>query len=123
LTETEMIDVAVITGGKAHGVLGFHELFHSIARINSNIQHIDDFTSSSEAVRECYDVVLFCFMMLEGPADEGLPGYCGQPKTATAYLGQTGQGIVLLHHALLAYPRWSIWDKIVGIADRNLSKY
>jgi len=77
-----MIDVAVITGGKAHGVLGFHELFHSIARINSYIQHIDGFASSYEAVRECYDVVLFCFMMLEGPADEGLPGYCGQPKTS-----------------------------------------
>ena len=67
--------------------------------------------------------VLFFFMMLEGPTDEGLPGYCGQPKTAIEHLGQTGQGIVILHHALLAYPQWPVWREIVGIADRELSSY
>lgn len=119
----EVIDVAVITGGKAHDVINFHKLFQSFQGIDSYIQHIDDFASTPENIRDLYDVVLFFFMMLEGPTDEGLPGYCGQPKTAIEHLGQTGQGIVILHHALLAYPQWPVWREIVGIADRELSSY
>jgi hypothetical protein len=119
----EMIDLAVITGSKAHDVIGFHKLFRNLVGINSYIQHIDDFASSPEEVRDRYDVVLFFFMMQTGPVDEGLPGYCGQPKAALKHLGQTGQGIVVLHHALLAYPEWSTWSEIVGIQDRTLSKY
>lgn len=119
----ETIDVAVITGGKAHDVINFHKLFHSLQGINCYIQHIDDFASTPEKIRDLYDVVLFFFMMLAGPTDDGLPGYCGQPKTAIEHLVQTGQGIVILHHALLAYPQWPIWSEIVGIADRELSSY
>ena len=118
-----MIDLAVITGGKAHDVIGFHKLFRNLDGINSYIQHIDDFASTPEDARDWYDVVLFFFMMQAGPSDEGLPGYCGQPKSAIEHLGQTGQGIVVLHHALLAYPQWSTWNEIVGIADRHLSTY
>jgi uncharacterized protein len=118
-----MIDLAVITGEKAHDVIGFHKLFRSLDGINSYIQHIDDFASTPEEVRDRYDVVLFFFMMQADPTDEGLPGYCGQPKSAIENLKQTGQGIVVLHHALLAYPQWSTWDKIVGIRERNLTQY
>jgi type 1 glutamine amidotransferase len=91
--------------------------------INAYIQHIDNFASSPEHVRDLYDAILFFFMMLEGPTDEGLPGYCGQPKSTLERLGKTGQGIVVLHHALLAYPEWSVWDEIVGVANRELSEY
>jgi len=118
-----MIDLAVITGGKAHDVIGFHKLFRSLDGINSYLQHIDDFASTPEAVRDRYDGVLFFFMMQVGPTDEGLPGYCGQPKSAIEHLKQTGQGIVVLHHALLAYPQWPTWDKIVGISGRDLTHY
>jgi type 1 glutamine amidotransferase len=118
-----MIELAVITGGKTHDVIGFHELFRGLDGINSYIQHVDDFASAPEEVRDHYDVVLFFFMMQAGPTDEGLPGYCGRPKSAIEHLGQTGQGIVVLHHALLAYPNWSTWNEIVGITDRDLSRY
>jgi uncharacterized protein len=121
--KNKIIDLAVITGGKAHDVIGFHRLFRSLEGINSYIQHIDDFASTPEQVRDRYDSILFFFMMQEGPTDDGLPGYCGQPKSAIEHLGQTGQGIVVLHHALLAYPQWSTWSQIVGIPDRSLSRY
>jgi hypothetical protein len=118
-----MINVAVITGAKSHDVIGFYHLFHHLAGINSYIQHLDDFASAPERVRDSYEAVLFFFMMLEGPTDEGLPGYCGKPKLALERLTQTGQGIVVLHHALLAYPKWSLWNHLVGITDRHLSSY
>ncbi|MEJ2212115.1 MAG: ThuA domain-containing protein [Anaerolineae bacterium] len=116
-------NLAVITGGKAHDVVGFHTLFRSLDGIDSYVQHIDDFASTPQEARARYDAVLFFFMMQEGPTDEGLPGYCGRPKSAIEHLGETGRGIVVLHHALLAYPQWSTWDEIVGIAGRRLSSY
>jgi hypothetical protein len=119
----EHIDLAVITGGKSHDVIGFHDLFRSLNGVNSYIQHLDDFASSSEEVRDDYDAVLFFFMMLGGPTDDRLPGYAGKPKSALEHLLQTGQGVIILHHALLAYPHWSVWDEVVGITDRRLSKY
>ena len=118
-----MINLAVITGGKPHDVVGFQKLFQSLEGIHSYIQHIDDYASSPEYARDFYDVVLFFFMMLDGPTDVGLPGYRGRPKSAIDHLGQTGQGIVVLHHALLAYPQWSVWDEIVGMTNRQLSHY
>jgi len=35
------------------------------------------------------------------------------------HLGQTAQGIVVLHHALLAYPQWPLWRSIAGIEGRS----
>ena len=37
---------------------------------------------------------------------------------ALAELGETKQGIVVLHHAILAYPQWEVWNQLVGIPDR-----
>jgi type 1 glutamine amidotransferase len=31
---------------------------------------------------------------------------------------ERGQGLVILHHALLAYPDWPFWTGLVGIKDR-----
>ena len=118
-----MIDLAVITGGKAHDVIGFNKLFRSFEGINSYIQHLDDFAASPEQVRNNYDAVLFFFMMQEGPYDDDLPAYCGRPKSAIERLCQTDQGIIILHHALLAYPQWTVWNELVGIADRHLASY
>ena len=74
-------------------------------------------------MRDGYDVVLFYFMPTEGPSDEGLGWYAGKPKTALTQLSKTGQGIVLLHHAILAYSQWSVWDQVVGIQERSFGYY
>lgn len=113
------IRAAVVTGGHSYDVLKFHELFRSLDGIDTYIQHMDDFASSSEETRDSYDTVLFYIMLMEGPADDGLPWYAGRPKTALEHLGETGQGIVVLHHAILAYPQWEVWEQIVGIQDRG----
>ncbi len=123
MIKNKPLDIAVVTGAKSHDVINFHKLFGDLAGINTYIQHIDDFASTPEKVRDGYDAVLFYFMMPDGPTDDGLPGYCGKPKSAIERLGQTDQGIVVLHHALLAYPQWSVWNEIVGIRDRTLSSY
>jgi uncharacterized protein len=87
--------------------------------VDAYIQSLDDFASSSPAVRKAYDVALLYIMQMSTPVDEGLPWHQGRPLTALSELGTTNQGIVVLHHALLAYPDWQPWSDLVGIRDRG----
>lgn len=116
--------VAVVTGGHAYDVPAFHRLFrHYAGEMEVLIQHLDDFACSPPEVRQAYDAVVFYVMMMEGPMDEGQPWYAGRPKTALAQLGETPQGIVVLHHALLAYPQWPVWSRLVGIEERGFGYF
>ena len=117
------IKTAVITGGHAFDVVNFHTLFRSLDGIDAYVQHLDDFAVAPQAVRDSYDVVLFYIMMRDTPTDEGLPWYAGKPRTALERLGELGQGIVVLHHAILAYPEWPLWNAVVGIQDRQFGFY
>ena len=113
------VKTAVVTGGHKYDLVNFHDLFHRLDGVQPYIQHMDDFASSPEEVRDSYDTVVFYIMLMEGPNDEGLAGwYAGKPKTALEHLGETQQGILVLHHAILAYPQWPLWNEIVGIEDR-----
>jgi uncharacterized protein len=117
----ETLNVAVVTGGHAFDVVGFHELFHSLPGINPIIQHMDDFATTPDSVRNVYDVIVLYHYLLDGPTDESLPWYSGKPRTVQERLGETSQGIVVLHHTVLAYPEWSLWNELVGIRDRSFS--
>ncbi len=116
------LTVAVITGGHSYDVINFHKLFRQLPGLDAYIQHIDDFASSPEAVRDRYDVLLFYIMMMDGPTDD-LPNFRGKPHRALDRLGETAQGIVIMHHGLLAYPQWPWWNQLVGIGDRSLHGY
>jgi uncharacterized protein len=116
---SDLVRAAVITGGHSYDVINFRRLFRELEGIDAYVQHIDDFSTSPEEVRDAYDAVAFYTFLQEEPRDEDVPWYVGQPKTALAHLGATEQGIVVLHHALLAYPGWSLWDDMVGIEERG----
>jgi hypothetical protein len=113
------LEVAVVTGGHSYDVPHFHRLFRSLEGVNAYLQSLEDFASSPEEVRDAYDALVFYFMPPGMPTDEGSPWYAGHPKTACEHLGETQQGIVILHHSILAYPDWPAWAEIVGIADRS----
>lgn len=122
-TTRDPISCAVITGGHGYDVLNFHRFFRSLAGVDAYIQHMDDFASARASVRDGYDVVLFYTMLMDGPADDGGPWYAGRPKTALGRLGETEQGIVFLHHAILAYPQWPVWSEMVDIRDRSFGHH
>ena len=113
------VKTAVVTGGHGYDVVNFHQLFRSLEGVDAYVQHMDDFASSPEDVRDGYGAVLFYSMLTDTPTDEGLPWYMGKPRAAVEHLGQTEQGLVIFHHAILAYPEWSVWADIVGIGDRS----
>ena len=122
-TTKDPIRCAVITGGHGYDVLNFHRFFRGMAGVDAYIQHMDDFASARANVRDSYDAVLFYTMLMDGPVDDGGPWYAGRPKTALEHLGETEQGIVLLHHAILAYPQWPVWSGIAGIQDRSFGHH
>lgn len=111
--------VAVVTGGHGYDTMPFHQLFRALPGVDAYPQHLEDWCFDEPAVRAAYDVVVFYTMMMPGPFDEGLPWYAGKQLTALGELGSTDQGIVVLHHAILAFPEWQPWSDLVGIADRK----
>jgi uncharacterized protein len=116
------LKIAVVTGGHSYEVVPFHALFRALPEVDAYIQHIDDFSSSPPEVRDGYDAVVFYIMPPGAPTDKS-PWFSGKPKSAFEHLGETTQGIVLLHHAILAYPDWPVWDEMVGMQKRVISKY
>ena len=116
---SQPLTVAVVTGGHAYDVVAFRQLFRRLEGIDAYVQPLDDFASSAKEVRQRYGAVCFYGMYLETPQDEGRPWYEGTPRAALEELGETAQGIVVLHHAILAYRQWPLWKSIVGTTDHG----
>jgi len=120
---SDLIRTAVVTGGHSFGVTGFHLCFRNLRNIDAFIQHMDDFASSPEEERDRYDCIVFYTMLLNIPEGDDLPLYAGDPKSAIKHLGMTSQGIVMLHHSIVAYPQWELWSEMVGMKNRKTRGY
>lgn len=118
----DKIKIAVVVGYHPYDVPKFQKLFESIPDIEVYIQHMEQFVYSSKDVREEYNVVLFYNFHMETPVNEA-PGYEGRIKEVLESLGDTKQGIFVLHHAILAFPNWQIWSDICGIQNRKFGYY
>ncbi len=110
-SDNDRIKVAVITGGHTFDVPGFHAIFRALPSVDSFIQQEENWAADVGNVLDTYDVFLFYNM------PRGLPEERTRPVLEK--LGQSGQGIFLLHHAILAYLQWPFWSDLVGIPDRS----
>jgi type 1 glutamine amidotransferase len=111
------IKAAVVTGNHPYDVIGFHELFRSLQGVDAYVQNMEEF-AVDQSNRESYDVLLFYNMHIDIPE----PGGTKLEKSmcrALEGLGKSDQGIFILHHALLAFPKWEHWSKLIGIQDRS----
>jgi len=109
--------VAVVTGAHSFQVPPFYEVFRSLSNVDFYPQSLDEFTADAELALS-YDVVLFYNMHILQPSDE-LPWYQSGIFSTLERLGENGQGICILHHALAAFPNWPLWDEIVGMGNRG----
>jgi len=110
--------VAVITGNHSFDVPGFHRLFRALPGVDAYIQDLENWAADAGKAREAYDVALFYNMHTTTP-----DAMQGRAREALEWLGETEQGIVVLHHAVLAFPDWPLWSEVCGIADRTLASY
>src|SRR5512133_3049375 len=108
------LQVAVLTGGHAFDVPNFHRLFRRLAGIDAYIQTMGDFAAAPQETRDAYDTIVFYHMLKEPPSNEGRPWFDGKPKIALDRLAETAQGMVVLHHSVLAYPEWPTWRELTG---------
>ncbi len=107
------ISTAVVTGGHFYEVVDLHRLLRSLDGIDAYIQHMDDFTLAPREERSSYDVVLFFTMLLEGPRGERLQ--------ALEQIGANRQGVVVLHHSILAFPYSPFWRRWTDLPDLSHS--
>jgi len=105
------VKLLVLTGGHGYDEPAFQKLFQSLAGITTTMKTMDQFFALPAAERDAFDVLLFYHMLMPTPKDKALE--------ALTHLGSTEQGLVMLHHALLAYPQWPVWTDIMGIANRK----
>ena len=116
MTPSNPIRVAVITGYHPFDVPAFHQVFRSFADVDCYPQNLEDFATSPDQARQWYDVLVFYNMHME-PLGE--VGWQPAARHAIEMLGEAEQGVLILHHALLAWPGWQVWNDIVGIDDRS----
>ena len=116
------IRLAVVTGRHPYDVVGFQELFRSIPGVDAYIQHLEAFATSPSAQRAEYDVVLFYNMHFDTPAKKD-PWYELGTREAYEQLGDAKQGIFVMHHALVAFPDWPLYDEIVGVRERRTDAF
>ncbi len=115
------IKLALIVGHHPFDVPALYDVFYRMPGVDTYPQAMDTFGSSAPEVRRSYDCVAFYNMHLQTPA-EGQP-FGPQIAGAILDLTQLGTGVVVLHHALLAYRDWPLWDEIVGISQRTFGYY
>lgn len=120
--QNKPIDIAVVVGYHSYKTREFQDFFQSLPGIRCYIQHLEQFTSSSRETRQSYDCVLFYIYRQDTPVDEG-PWYEGKALTALSELGETPQGIMMLHHSLLAFPGWPVWRDICGLSPDTYESY
>jgi type 1 glutamine amidotransferase len=111
----ELLKVAVIEGFHPFDVIHYHQLFRSLEGIDYYPQTIENWAVDWAEFRAQYDVLLFYNMNMK-TEETAFP----EPvEAALQTLGKSEQGIVMLHHSILAFPEHAGWSKIVGIENRQ----
>src|SRR4028118_538377 len=114
------IKTAVVTGRHPFDVPAFHAVFRAMPDVDFYPQHMEDFVSDAGKVRRHYDVVVFYNHHQQTPGTE--EGWWDKSTLeALQQLGETQQGILVLHHGLVAWPQWTLWQELVGLADHSMN--
>jgi len=110
--------VAIVTGGHTFDVPAFRDLWRDLPGVDAYVQSMEDWADDVAKVRDQYDVTVFYGMPIATPTGQE-PWPARRNREALEALGATTQGILVLHHAIVAYPEWSLWGEIVGVKDRR----
>lgn len=106
---SEKMNIAVVTGEHGFEEEKFNAVFESMDGIEFVREDLLRFVEDPD--RNRYESVVFYNFHQQNPDSE----------TAEAILSLTdnGQGLVILHHAILAFPKWKVFSDICGIDDRS----
>ena len=119
------VKVAIVTGHHEYDVINFQRMLRSFPDIDFYPQHLEDFILDDEEARSQYDVIAFYNYQQRTPSAMGdqfskdirVEEELVDIKGPLEALGETGQGILMLHHALTAFPKWQYWLDICGMGN------
>ena len=124
------IKVAMVTGHHPYDVVNFQLMLRSFPDIDFYPQHLEDFAQDIQSAPgnwtpPQYDVIAFYNYQQSIPNARGdqfsqeirAEWERVDVKGPLEALGETGQGILMLHHALTAFPTWQYWLDICGMGD------
>ena len=107
--------VAVVQDWHPYDVVSFQEMLNAMPEFSFYVQNIDILAEDKENLPQ-YDAFLFYGLGRSIP-DAGR----AVAKFSTEFLGSTRAGIVLLHHAILNYNNWEVWNDITGLRSRSMT--
>lgn len=103
-----MMQIAVVTGEHGFREKDFDSVFQNMEDIAFIREDLDDFVENPN--QNEYDTIVFYNFHRPVPTE-------AQAKTILE-LTERGQGIVILHHAILAFPEWDAFSDMCGIDER-----
>ena len=110
-----MLKVAVVQDWHPYDVISFQAMLDAMPEFKFYVQNIDILAEDKENLPK-YDAFLFYGLGLKMPeAGKAVE------KFSAEFLGSTKAGIVLLHHSILNYNKWEIWDEITGFKSRSMT--
>ena len=101
--------IAVVTGEHEFQEKQFDAVFESMEGLQFVREDLDDFVDDPDQTD--YDTVVFYNFHRPYPTDT--------QAEAILRLTERGQGMVILHHAILAFPEWDVYSEMCGIQDRD----
>lgn len=104
--------VAVIVECHPYDIVNFQKMLWSFHDCECYVQPFELFIEDVKN-QDNYDCVLYYSMSLPLPEEGSLKKMYLEEK-----LGETKQGIILLHHALLSFPRWELYTQVSGVKVR-----
>lgn len=112
--------IAVVTGAHPLEIREYQDLFVDLSPSRCYFQGLYEWGTDPTLARESYDTVVFYHWHLDEPLAEPDAWWQKGTREAIEALGG-GQGVVLLHHSIVAFPGWSTWDRLCGFSNRNFS--
>ena len=100
--------IAVVTGEHGFREKDFDAVFESMEGIDFLREDLDIFVDDPN--QKDYKTVVFYNFHRPYPTEAQAEAILG--------LSEHGQGIVILHHAILAFPEWEVFSDMCGITDR-----
>ena len=97
---------AVITGNHNFEVPGFINLFRSMDDIDFYSQSLENFTADLARVGVQYEALVFYIMHAQ---------LTEAARAVYENLGERQQGLVFLHHGMLAFRDWPLMAEITGV--------
>lgn len=118
------LKIALILDMHPFDEIEFKHMFDAMDDIEVFPQLIENYKFDYVGNNSKYDGFIFYNMSLETPvADEIFIPEVKSPGDTIFEIGKSGQGIVVLHHALLSHPQWSLWGDLVSIPERSFDYF